>query len=71
MTVAEALNQAKALSPRERRELMSLLVDLLAADKTATQRRLSELRGLGAKIWQHLDAQVYVDQMRAEWDLPR
>jgi hypothetical protein len=32
------------------------------------QRRLSELRGLGKEIWQGIDAQEYVDQLRDEWD---
>jgi hypothetical protein len=27
-----------------------------------------ELHGLGAEIWQGIDAQEYVDQLRSEWD---
>ena len=68
MTIAEVLEQAKTLSPNERQELMSLLSDLLAADKPARRRRLSELRGLGEHIWKDLHAQVYVDQLRDEWN---
>jgi hypothetical protein len=27
-----------------------------------------ELEGLGAEIWQGIDAQEYIDQLRSEWD---
>jgi hypothetical protein len=27
-----------------------------------------ELHGLGAEIWQNIDAQRYVDELRDEWD---
>jgi hypothetical protein len=27
-----------------------------------------ELHGLGAEIWQGIDAQEYVEQLRSEWD---
>jgi hypothetical protein len=67
MTVAEVLEQAKTLNPQQRQELISLLTDLPAADGIAKPRRLSELRGLGEEIWQGLDAQVYVGQIRDEW----
>ena len=71
MTVAKVLEQAKALSPKERQELMNLLTELLVSDKTVTKRRLSELRGLGEGLWQGIDAQAYVDQMRDEWTQQR
>jgi hypothetical protein len=29
---------------------------------------LLDLAGLGAEVWQGMDAQQYVDQLRAEWD---
>ena len=71
MTVAEVLEQARALSPQERIELAKLLIDLLGVDTSSPQRRLSELRGLGKEIWQDIDAQEYVNQMRDEWDQRR
>ena len=71
MTVAEVLEQVKALSPEERKELANLLIGLVDLDTTSLQRRLSELRGVGKEIWQGVDAQAYVDQMRDEWDQPR
>ncbi|MDQ7024418.1 MAG: hypothetical protein Q9P44_02545 [Anaerolineae bacterium] len=68
MTVAEILEQAKTLSPQERKELVKLLVDSLDTFTPHQKRRLSELRGLGKEIWQGIDAQSYVDEMRDEWD---
>jgi hypothetical protein len=70
MTMAEILQQIKTLSWQERKELVTLLVDSLDASESVPcqQRRLSELRGLGKEIWEGIDAQVYVDQLRNEWD---
>jgi hypothetical protein len=70
MTIAEILHQAKTLSPQERKELVKLLVDSLDVPETGPrqQRRLSELRGLGKEIWEGIDAQEYVNQLRSEWD---
>ena len=70
MTIADILQQAKTLSAQERKELVKLLVDSLDVSEVAPrrQRRLSELRGLGKDIWQGIDAQAYVDQLRSEWD---
>ena len=70
MTFAEILQQAKTLSGQERKELVKLLVDSLDVPEAAPRqlRRLSELRGLGKEIWEGIDAQEYVDQLRSEWD---
>ena len=70
MTFAEILQQAKTLSRPERKELVKLLVDSLDVPEAVPrqQRRLSELRGLGKEIWEDIDAQEYVDQLRSEWD---
>lgn len=37
-------------------------------DVTMHTRSLLELEGLGAEIWQGVDAQEYVNQLRSEWD---
>lgn len=72
MTVAEVMEQARALSLQERKELVKLLVDSLDTPeaKQPRRRRLTELRGLGKEIWEGIDAQEYVDQLRNEWDTP-
>jgi hypothetical protein len=70
MTIAEILQQAKTLSVQERKELVKLLIDSLDVPEAVPcqQRRLSELRGLGKEIWEGIDAQEYVNQLRSEWD---
>jgi hypothetical protein len=70
MTIAEILQQAKALSVQERKELVKSLVDSLDVPEAVLrqQRHLSELRGLGKEIWEGIDAQKYVNQLRSEWD---
>ena len=68
MTVPEILEQAKMLTPQERKELTKLLIDMMDVSSYPRQRRLSELRGLGKEIWQGIDAQEYVNQLRAEWE---
>lgn len=67
MTVQEVLEQAKALSVQERKELAKLLIDTLDAAPPPAHSIL-ELRGLGKEIWQGIDAQEYVNQLRDEWD---
>ena len=47
MTVIEILEQAKMLSPQERKELAKLLIDMMDDAPAKPVRRLSELRGLG------------------------
>lgn len=71
MTVVEVMRQAKALSPRERKELVKSLIDLIASDAQRPKRRLSELQGLGKEIWEGVDAQEYIDELRDEWDEDR
>ncbi len=36
--------------------------------KSAKTRSLLELEGLGAEIWQGVDAQEYVNELRDEWE---
>lgn len=47
-----------------------MLVDVIAkpVPNSNKQRSLLELEGLGAEIWQGIDAQEYVNQLRDEWD---
>ncbi|MBC8163902.1 MAG: hypothetical protein H7Z42_22055 [Roseiflexaceae bacterium] len=71
MTVQEVLEQAKALDLGERKELIKLLVDTFDAlpiSKPLVRRSILELAGLGAEVWDGIDPQEYVDQLRSEWD---
>ncbi|WP_119065699.1 hypothetical protein [Aggregatilinea lenta] len=72
MTLTEIVEQAKGLSRQEQKELIKLLIDALVlpeTPKTAPQKshRLSELRGLGADIWQGVDVGTYIDELRDGW----
>lgn len=67
MTVIELLEQAQLLNRHDRKELVKLLVDMLD-DEPYQKRSITELRGLGKEIWQGIDAQTYVSQIRDEWD---
>jgi hypothetical protein len=40
----------------------------ISVDKQPKQRSLLELEGLGADLWQGIEAQEYVHKLRQEWD---
>lgn len=67
MTIHDIMEQAQALSPQERKELVKLLVESISVE-ASRPRRLSDLRGLGREIWQDIDVQTYINDLRDEWD---
>ncbi len=70
MAVDQILEEIRALALEERKQLMKLMVDMLSEiPQTPPQKHsLRELRGLGKEIWEGIDAQDYIDQLRNEWD---
>jgi len=62
-----ALQFAEKLSPEERAQLAQELATP-AADERRPRRSILELRGLGAEIWEGVDAQEYVNAERAAWE---
>lgn len=60
----------KPLPTVERLRLLEMTVHDLAltAPHEPQKRSILELRGLGREIWQGVDAQKYVDDLRGEWD---
>ncbi len=62
----------RPLSSADRLRLLELTAHDLANqtpnEKRKPERSILELRGLGKEIWEGVDAQQYVDQIRAEWD---
>jgi hypothetical protein len=52
----------------ERLRLLEITARNLATEIARPERSLLELEGLGAEIWQGIDAQTYVDEIRKEWD---
>ena len=61
----------KLLPPAERLRLVEIIAHEIAA---ATEpdieplRNIMELHGLGTEIWEGVDAQEYVNELRKEWD---
>ncbi len=68
MSVSEVLRQAKALTPNERKELLKSLHELVAKDDQKPKRSLFELAGLGKEVWQGIDTDAYLNELRDEWD---
>ncbi len=62
-------SEIRKLPPGEQLRLVELITrDLAAAAGAERDRRsIMELRGLGAEIWEGVDAQQYVNELRDEW----
>lgn len=63
--------QLEPLSAADRLKLIALLTQGLMETETKPEpprRSLMELHGLGKEIWEGIDAQEYVNQLREEWD---
>ncbi len=62
----------KPLSHDEQLKLLAKMAEELSngeEKKVPTKKRsLLELEGLGAEIWEGIDAQKYVDELRNEWE---
>jgi len=65
MSLQEVYEHAQTLDANDRKTLVKMLVDSL---DTLPNRKLSELRGLGAQIWRKVDTEAYIDDLRDEWD---
>jgi hypothetical protein len=75
ITVEQLYEQhIKPMPIPEQLRLVVLITQQLAEEmpevETAAKpkRSLMELHGLGAEIWQGVDAQEYVNELRQEWD---
>ncbi|MBI3946162.1 MAG: hypothetical protein HY321_09610 [Armatimonadetes bacterium] len=59
----------KPLPAADRLRLLALTARELADSAAeAPKRSLLELEGLGSHIWEGIDAQEYVNELRKEWD---
>ncbi|MEN3331394.1 MAG: hypothetical protein V7641_759 [Blastocatellia bacterium] len=61
----------KPLPLVERLRLVEMIAHEIAtaAEKKPTSKRsILELEGLGADLWEGIDAQEYVNELRKEWD---
>jgi hypothetical protein len=63
----------RPLPVRERLRLAERIIAEAAESELGDSRcrSLLELEGLGAELWEGIDAQVYVDELRDEWSMKR
>ncbi|GBC94868.1 hypothetical protein HRbin16_00653 [bacterium HR16] len=72
LTIEELYEQHIASrSIEEQLRLVQIIAQKLseqAKEAPKPQRSIMELHGLGHEIWEGVDAQEYVNQLRDEWD---
>lgn len=68
MTYAEVVSEIYQLSPAERLSLIDVIQESLEANNEGEELSILDLEGIGAEIWQGIDAQAYVNEIRQEWD---
>lgn len=69
-TYDQILKMTKRLNLSEQLQLLESLSRMVRAQVIeAKPHSIMELEGLGAEIWQGVNAQAYVDQERISWEL--
>jgi hypothetical protein len=69
MMLEQIVQEIRGLSIDQRKALIMVIVDTLAEPElTSEKHSLLELEGLGKELWEGIDAQDYVNQLRNEWD---
>lgn len=71
MTIETLLAEIQTLPLSERQQLVKLILETLPDEpkpENTKKRSITELRGLGKEMWNGVDAQEYVNQIRSEWD---
>lgn len=67
----DIVKQIPRLSAEERTRLIRVIADsLLEGDESRPRKKHSilEFEGVGAEIWQDIDSDEYLRQLRSEWD---
>lgn len=70
MSLNELIQEARALPPADIKQLMRALIDMMPGEEIPVEKPHSilELAGLGEEIWEGIDPQEYINQLRSEWD---
>jgi hypothetical protein len=75
ITIEELYEQhIRPMSTVEKLRLVSMITQQLVAEPAMVEdvekpkHSIMELHGLGAEIWQGVDAQEYINQLREEWN---
>jgi len=66
LTITEELDQLVAELNLEEQCVVVDLLRLLIDNRVGKKRSIMELAGLGAEIWEGIDAQEYVDELRGK-----
>ena len=66
LTITEELDQLVAELNLEEQCVVVELLRLLIDNRVGKKRSIMELEGLGAEIWEGIDAQEYVDKLRGK-----
>lgn len=67
MTYSEIVAEIENLSANERLSLITTIAETLKNERVK-KHSLLELDGLGADLWQGIEATDYVKSLRSEWD---
>ena len=67
LSLTQIADEIRSLTVEERKQLITLIVDSLTEPQPGEEHSILELEGLGAEIWQGIDAQEYVNRLRSEW----
>ena len=69
LSMYDVLQQAKALKPSQRKELLRLLTRIVEVDEgIRPPPSLRDLAGLGKGAWEGVDVDAYINELRDEWD---
>jgi hypothetical protein len=69
ITYEQIMQMTRQLELAEQLRLLEALTRLVRHQAAeATSHNIMELEGLGAEVWQDVDAQAYVNEERASWE---
>ncbi|HDQ00169.1 MAG TPA: hypothetical protein ENN22_13445 [bacterium] len=59
---------ASKLADKDKMSLISKLENDIQKTQMTKKHKLVELEGLGKEIWEKIDTQQYLNDLRSEWD---
>jgi hypothetical protein len=69
LTFEEISEQVRTLTIDERKKLINVIVESLVREAQSEKTHsILEFEGVGAHLWDGIDAQGYVNQLPSEWD---
>lgn len=69
VSLAQIIPLVEKLSPEEKLQLIEHVAHVLQGEPRTTPRlSWKDARGLGKEIWEGVDVDKYIDELRNEWD---